>query len=185
MCPSDGCEATGCVGQRFIDKQPLACGIDTVNGDIGTTFTLTFSVRNSAGLMATVQRVVTITSPCIAGQFYCGGGCTNVDCSTFSAAAAVIPQLQQDLTVPPNLILLPSSSSNWTLTSANVTIYLEYGSPAPFSIAPCSFAANQSASASCAAAALDSVDGDLTPLIKVTDISSIPNQIRYEIQTPF
>ena len=181
MCPSDGCEATGCVGQRYTDKQPLACGVDTVNGDIGATFSLTFSVRNSAGLQAIVQRLIMIISPCASGQFYCGGSCTNVDCSTFTAAAAVIPELKLDLTVPPTLILLPTSKSNWTATTSNnATIYLEYGALAPFSIAPCSSAAsaNQSAPASCAAAALDVIDGDLTHLIKVTDVSAIPNQIR-------
>ena len=49
MCPPVGCEASGCVGQRFIDKQPLACGVDAVNGNIGDTFVLSFKVFNSAG----------------------------------------------------------------------------------------------------------------------------------------
>ena len=47
MCPSDGCLATGCVGSLVTDKQPVACGIDTVNADIGQTYTLTFVVRSA------------------------------------------------------------------------------------------------------------------------------------------
>ena len=44
MCPPDGCLATGCVGSLVTDKQPVACGIDTVNADIGQTYTLTYVV---------------------------------------------------------------------------------------------------------------------------------------------
>ena len=180
MCPPVGCEASGCVGQRIIDKQPLACGVDTVNGNVGDTFVLSFKVFNSAGLEASVQRIVTIISPCSSGQFFCSGSCTNVDCTTLSAAAAAIPALQPvNLTSPPSLLLLPSSLSNWT-SSSNATIYLEYGQVAPFSLAPCNSAAaaNQSASPLCAALSIDATDGDLTPLITVTDVSSEPNQIR-------
>ena len=52
MCPPSGCAASGCVGHRFADKQPLACGVDTANADVGTTFTLNFAVYNTAGLEA-------------------------------------------------------------------------------------------------------------------------------------
>ena len=45
MCPPDGCLATGCVGSLVTDKQPVVCGIDTINADIGQTYTLTFVVR--------------------------------------------------------------------------------------------------------------------------------------------
>ena len=44
MCPPDGCLATGCVGSLVSDKQPVACGIDTVNADVGQTYTLTYAV---------------------------------------------------------------------------------------------------------------------------------------------
>ena len=33
LCPPDGCEATGCVGHRFVDKDVTACGIDTVGAE--------------------------------------------------------------------------------------------------------------------------------------------------------
>ena len=78
MCPLDGCFATGCVGQRVIDKQPAACGVDTVSADVGTTYTLTFVVYNTAGLQASVQRVVTVVSPCTSSQYLCSGSCSNV-----------------------------------------------------------------------------------------------------------
>ena len=72
MCPPDGCMATGCIGSRVTDKQPIVCGVDTVNADVGAVFMLKFSVYNSAGMGASVQRVITVVSPCDAGQFLCG-----------------------------------------------------------------------------------------------------------------
>lgn len=180
MCPPIGCEASGCVGHRFIDKQPLACGVDTVNGNVGDTFLLIFKVVNSAGLDAKVQRIITIASPCSAGKFFCDGSCTNVDCTTLASAASISGFQTANLTHPPRLVLLPSVSSNWALSSSNGTLYLEYRRPAPFSLAPCTSAAaaNQSTSPSCAAASMDAMDGDLTAFITVTDVSSVQNQIR-------
>ena len=78
MCPPDGCLATGCVGSRIADKQPVACGIDTTNADIGTTYTLSYVVYNSAGMEATAQRVISVISPCDSGQYLCGSTCSAV-----------------------------------------------------------------------------------------------------------
>ena len=78
MCPPDGCLATGCVGSRIADKQPVACGVDTVNADIGTTYTVTYVVYNSAGMEATAQRVISVISPCDSGQYLCGSTCSAV-----------------------------------------------------------------------------------------------------------
>ena len=85
MCPPDTCLSTGgCIGSRVTDKQPVACGIDTVNADIGTTYTLCYVVYNSAGMEATVQRIITVVSPCDSGQYLCGSTCSAVSpaCST-------------------------------------------------------------------------------------------------------
>ena len=80
MCPPDGCFASGCVGQRVADKQPVACGVDTTWSSvaIGTTYTLNFVVYNTAGLQASVQRVVNVISPCTASEFFCNGTCSKV-----------------------------------------------------------------------------------------------------------
>lgn len=78
MCPPDNCLVTGCIGSRVSDKQPIACGIDTTNADVGTTYTLTYAVYNSAGLKAVAQRVISVVSPCSRGQFLCGGVCRAV-----------------------------------------------------------------------------------------------------------
>ncbi len=78
MCPPDGCLATGCIGSRVSDKQPVACGVDTTLADVGTTFTLRYVVYNSAGQEATVQRVISVISPCATGQFLCGEICSAV-----------------------------------------------------------------------------------------------------------
>jgi hypothetical protein len=173
----------GCVGQRFVDKQPLACGVDTVNGDVGSTFTLTFSVQNSAGLTASVQRIVTIVSPCETGEHYCNGSCSKLDCSTSGALGSALSSLlgfSEPPVVPPLIILLPSSTSNLTLSSPNLTVYLKYGLPAPFSFLPCSLfsSASHSVLPSCAAAATDQTDGDISSFVAVTDVSKVPNQIR-------
>ena len=61
MCPPDGCLATGCVGSLVTDKQPVACGIDTVNADIGQTYTLTFVVRVAGAASAqSMEKVIFI-----------------------------------------------------------------------------------------------------------------------------
>ena len=80
MCPPDTCLTTGggCTGSRVTDKQPVACGVDTVNADVGTTYTLIYAVYNSAGVKATVQRVITVVSPCGSGQYLCGSNCSAV-----------------------------------------------------------------------------------------------------------
>ena len=78
MCPEADCFASGCVGQRFIDRQPVACGIDTQSA-IGSTFNLDFVVYNADGLSASVSRAITVVSPCATGQFLCSDGtCSNV-----------------------------------------------------------------------------------------------------------
>ena len=69
---------TGCIGSRVTDKQPIACSIDTITADVGTTFTLVYKVYNSAGLEATVQRVISVISPCDSGQYLCGDTCSSV-----------------------------------------------------------------------------------------------------------
>ena len=92
MCPPDGCLATGCVGSRIADKQPVACGVDTVNADIGTTYTLTYVVYNSAGMEATAQRVISVISPCDSGKYLCGSTCSAV--STAGSSVHVREHLQ-------------------------------------------------------------------------------------------
>ena len=97
MCPPDTCLATGgCIGSRVIDKQPVVCGIDTVNADIGTTYTLRYAVYNSAGAKATVQRVILVVNPCENGQYLCGSTCSAV--STAHSTCVGAPAVQR---VPP------------------------------------------------------------------------------------
>lgn len=78
MCPPAGCFSRGCMGQRFTEKQPAACGLD-LNAPIGTTFVLQFVVYDSQGLNATTQRTLTIISPCDDPTDYiCEGKCSKV-----------------------------------------------------------------------------------------------------------
>ena len=116
-----------------------------------------------------------------------------VDCATL-AAAANLPGLGASApATAPLLLLLPSQASSWNASSSSaedigadagaagassLTLYLQYGKPAPLSIAPCTSltAANQSAAASCAAAAWDEADGDLSDKITVADVTGDPLQ---------
>ena len=182
MCPSSGCNASGgCSGDRVIDKQPSACGIDSVNNEIGTTLTLDFVIFNTAGLSSKVTRVLQIVSPCNSTQFYCNGVCSNVGCLVQAAidvsSANETSNLSSGLTPGlPTLVLLPSRtfdlSTPWEQSGRNKTVFLEWGIAAPYSLAPCSSwaAANLTSTPSCAAAAYDTEDGDISSFIEVKDI---------------
>jgi hypothetical protein len=182
MCPPSTCNANGgCSGDRVIVKQPSACGIDAANQDIGTTLTLSFVVFNSAGLSSTVQRVLQIVSPCNATQFYCNGECINVDCAVQASIRAPdsAPSPLGSLAAgSPTLVLLPyrsfDSSTPWDLSGKNQSIYLQWGVAAPFSLAPCSSwaAANLTSNPSCAAAAYDGQEGDVSSFIEVSNVWS-------------
>lgn len=80
------------------------------------------------------------------------------------------------------MFLLPSSASTWGSDGgANRTVYLEYGQSAPFSLLPCDSvaAANISQTATCAAAAEDVSEGDLSQYIDVRDVSADAGQSRW------
>ncbi len=47
-------------------------------------------------------------------------------------------------------------------------MFLEYGKPSPISLTPCT---STTATVACAAVATDAEDGDLTSLIRVTDVT--------------
>ena len=194
MCPSKKCLAnsSNCQGQRLLDKQLIDCGFDSTTAGIDSSFSLDFYVYDSQGLLLTVSRTLTVVSPCSTGQFYCNGDCYNVsdrsslyfnsfihfspssqvNCDTLNqfASSAAPPS---PATSPPSLYLLPSSPIAGT-SSSSLTIQLSYGSPAPYSLLPCpSFSsANSSSTITCAAAAYDAVDQDLTSSISVTITSS-------------
>lgn len=183
MCPSPACSGSngGCSGDRVIDKQPSACGIDSINHDIGTTLSLSFAVYNSAGLGSSIQRVLQIVSPCNSTQFYCMGVCSNIDCDLLVAIVNASPTIpssaSSSLTAgSPTLVLLPygnlDSSTQWGLSGKNQSVFLEWGVAAPFSLAPCSSwsVANLTSTPSCAAAAYDVEAGDISSFIEVDDV---------------
>jgi hypothetical protein len=195
-----------------VDKQPVACGVDTTSTSvaIGTTYTLTFVVYNTAGLQASVQRVVSVISPCKTSEFFCNGTCskvgpdvilnlfwycsshifeqndpsppTQVDCSTLASAASLPGVGSSTPRIAPLIVLLPSAETSWLSGSVNVgvnqSLYLQYGKVALVSIAPCPSlaSANKTLSPSCAAAAWDNADRDLSANITVADVSNNPDQ---------
>ena len=82
----------------------------------------------------------------------------------------------------PQIILLPSSSASWNNSNGatNVTIFLELEQAAGFSLEPCITlsGANASASPTCAAGALDAVEGDISQYLTVEDISTDEGHVR-------
>ncbi len=58
LCPPTDCARSQC--REHVNKQPAACGVDTVNGDVGSTFTLRLVAFNSRGLNATTGAWVII-----------------------------------------------------------------------------------------------------------------------------
>ena len=201
MCPPTGCMATGCIGHRIADKQPIACGVDTVNADVGTVFMLPFTAYNSAGDRADAQRVITVVSPCSDGQYLCGSVCSPVNCVTRESVAGLpgaSPPAGDTPLEPPVLVMLPtreSSNPSWAEAASaisaaggdgrrNTTLYLVYGEPSRMSFAPCASltAANGSAAAAapaCVAAAFNGATGiDLCSLISVRDVSEVTGQVK-------
>ena len=64
-----------------------------------------------------------------------------------------------------------------------MTLYMEYSKPSTVSLEPCVSleSANMTVAAVCSAAALDATFGvDLCGSVAVTDVSSVPNQAKYE-----
>ena len=64
LCPPADCARSQC--REHVSKQPAACGVDTVNGDVGSTFTLRMVVFNSRGLNATVGELARVL--CVLGS---------------------------------------------------------------------------------------------------------------------
>ncbi|KAG2444343.1 hypothetical protein HXX76_001099 [Chlamydomonas incerta] len=82
LCPPTDCLRTQC--RDHVKKQPAACGVDTVGGDVGSAYTLRLAVFNSRGLNATAERVVAVGSPCAPGCYWCP------DTSGSSSASALL-----------------------------------------------------------------------------------------------
>ncbi|KAJ9507832.1 hypothetical protein QJQ45_019262 [Haematococcus lacustris] len=166
LCPPADCydSAASCVGHRAFEKDILACGIDTSAADIGSTFSLVFQVYDSGGLSASLARVVVVVSPCATEEFYCDGTCSKVECSTLAS----LPDASQASPQVTSVVLLPSAATNTTqAANANATVFMEYGRLAPFSLLPCpSSQALGSAAVSCAAVALDSLEGDVSAALQ-------------------
>ena len=80
MCPSSECRSSAalCEGQRFQDKQPSDCGFDSSMAIVGSLFQLEFMVFDSNGMQISVNRTLTVTSPCSSQQYYCSNECSNV-----------------------------------------------------------------------------------------------------------
>ncbi|KAJ9522781.1 hypothetical protein QJQ45_019807, partial [Haematococcus lacustris] len=147
LCPPAGCEGElgGCVGHRVFEKDVADCGIDTgTTAAVGSTFSLVFIVFDSGGLSASVQRLVQVVEPCAPGEVSC--------------------QASQDAAPTTRVLLLPSSATNVTLAAGNETMHVE---PTPLSFLPCpSSQALGSAAVSCAAVALDSLEGDVSAALQ-------------------
>jgi hypothetical protein len=128
-------------------------------------------VYNRAGLSATVDRFITIISPCPDNKpNICpmDGQCHSVDCSTLATLSSLPGQAPEADLSSALLVLLPTrAATNWTeielqatsgislAASENRTLHVAYGVPAPMSLLPCtSSLAIAAITAECAAAAV-------------------------------
>ena len=88
ICPPDFCVMYGCPGHELWRKGVASC----VNplAPVGTVFNVTFTVINSAGVLVSGIRTVTISPPCNDGQNWCPenspkGRCEDAKCETVDA----------------------------------------------------------------------------------------------------
>ncbi|KAG2491872.1 hypothetical protein HYH03_009825 [Edaphochlamys debaryana] len=168
LCPGEDCWKTQCRAHWADRKQPSECGV--------------LVVYDSRGANATAERQISVVSPCATGLNYCeetltdGSDhwvCVDVSCEQWKQ----LKDTQDSELSPPRLFLLPGShTKNLSLAEANQTVFLAYGQPAGFSLAPCSsFAAGAPpAPPSCAAIANDTADGDVTPAISTSVAALCP-----------
>jgi hypothetical protein len=182
LCPPSDCQSTGCAGHRLVEKDVLACGVDTSNATaIGTTYQLTFVVRDRGGLNASVYRIIEVISPCDEGSQLCSDGiCHSMDCSTVNNLKLIHGEVVNQ--ADPVLVLLPSSFTNLTdlstkkqLTS-NQTVFTTYGQNAPFSLLPCAPGTALTSQVQCAAAAYQLLSNgswsDVSEQVSVLDVST-------------
>ena len=83
VCPPDHCLRFGCAGHELWRKGISAC-VNTM-APVGTTFVVSYVVFNSAGVMASDERVVIVAEPCGEGEHWCpsndpSGRCENAAC---------------------------------------------------------------------------------------------------------
>jgi hypothetical protein len=103
-CAPDSCMAFNCPGHESFRKGLSGCGINTVNGEVGSVLSLTFSVSDFSYPPATttVQRLITVISPCKYGEIYCPElaqpahpsgehACGSTDCVSRAAILALLP----------------------------------------------------------------------------------------------
>ncbi|KAL0029268.1 hypothetical protein WJX79_006326 [Trebouxia sp. C0005] len=154
-CPSAGCKANAslCTGQEFAKVGLQNCHINS-SLPVGIILQIPFLVWDNGhpALSARVNRTLVITAPCAPDQFFCSGVCQQINC----AAAAQVSQVY-----PP---VLAYSTAATNLLGSKTVLYVQYGSPVPHNLQPCSSLGSQ---ANCATVAWDRQDGDICGSIQV------------------
>eukprot|EP00892_Ulva_mutabilis_P005686 jgi/Ulvmu1/348/UM001_0353.1 len=119
-CPPDECLLFGCPGHEFRKKGLQGCGVDTVNGTVGSKFELTFVVfdRDQPPANASLQQSIIVTSPCASSQTYCPDkaplcGSGPCDLRPEPAPPAVPPDMLVDVSAAgPFTVVLSNESSS-------------------------------------------------------------------------
>ncbi|KAK3276613.1 hypothetical protein CYMTET_15331 [Cymbomonas tetramitiformis] len=157
-CPPQDCQDVGCPGHEFASKGVEGC-IDTT-GEVGTTLVLTFTVFDDAipANVASINRTLTIVSPCPEGEELCAdGACSTADCATRE-------QLLQASTTLPD-----TSAPNITLLNpARLRVQYGVAETAP-TLAVCGSYTEQDF---CGGVAWDEVDGDVTASLSLRLLNS-------------
>jgi hypothetical protein len=186
LCPLPQCLSTGCPGHLLVEKDIRACGLDTSNATaIGTTYLLTFVVRDKGGLTASAHRIIEVISPCSEGSNLCSDGfCHSMDCSTIEKLK-LFKEVAAE--AQPIMLLLPFSGdggSSINLTdysiqkqfNSNQTVFITYGQNAPFSLLPCAPNTHLTSQVQCAASAYQLLSNgtwsDISDQITMKDLST-------------
>ncbi|KAK3271972.1 hypothetical protein CYMTET_19706, partial [Cymbomonas tetramitiformis] len=154
-CPPSDCLSRGCPGHETVYKGINGC-INTSSA-VGTVFEISFIVYDDAvpAQEASVQRHITIISPCASGEQLCADyACSNVDCAMRDS---VMTEAEEDGTPPIVSFRGPA------------VIRIRYGdAAAAAALTPCSSAMhNSDGEAACYADAVDESSGDVSSSLEV------------------
>uniref|UniRef100_A0A061RKA2 Uncharacterized protein n=1 Tax=Tetraselmis sp. GSL018 TaxID=582737 RepID=A0A061RKA2_9CHLO len=146
------CVERGCSGFEFWHRGVDPAWVNTSEAP-GTVSTLTFVAVNSAGVMSSVNRTVTVGDPCARGYSYCDGACYPADCD-------LLPLIGIDTSAAPSTVDVVGDA----------LLHVGYGLrlSTPTSLMPCDMAV-EAEQKSCGAYATDTNGTDLSGSLRVME----------------
>lgn len=141
---------SACVTKLWRGAGLQGCGVDTVNGDPGTEFEITFAVfdRSQPPATASLRQSIIVTSPCSSTQVYCPGkapACGEGPCALRAdpAPPAVPPDIIVDMSAASPLVATLSNVSGSETVAQGLHVDAVCGHELPVDIAICGVAPAQ------------------------------------------